>query len=324
MRFDLADLRLFLAVAEAGSITGGAAEAGLSLAAASERLRDMEAEGGVRLLDRGRRGVMLTEAGAALAHHARIILRQMTQMRGELGQYATGLRETVRILANTAAHTELLPPRLAPWMARNPRIDVELKERQSVEVAKALSRGLADVGIFSDAVDTAGLALHPFAVDRLAVVVSRDHVLSARKYVLLRDIVGERCVGLIDGALQEHIEAQAAKLGAKLKMRIRMRTFEGICQMVASGVGYGIIPETAARRHLRSGRIAIIRLSDDWATRRLVVGVSAETSLTAPLLELLGHLTHGANYKAPRQNFTAPDCSGGQAAERSCNPTAER
>ena len=56
MRFDLTDLRLFLAVADTGSITHGAAEVGLSLPAASERLRDMEAAGQVMLLERGRRG----------------------------------------------------------------------------------------------------------------------------------------------------------------------------------------------------------------------------------------------------------------------------
>ncbi len=55
MRFDFTDLRLFLAVADAGSITHGAAEVNLSLAAASERLREMETTGGVRLLERGRR-----------------------------------------------------------------------------------------------------------------------------------------------------------------------------------------------------------------------------------------------------------------------------
>ncbi|WP_368661351.1 LysR family transcriptional regulator [Paracoccus sp. (in: a-proteobacteria)] len=58
IRFDLTDLRLFLAVADAGSITHGAADVGLSLAAASEQLRDMEATGGVKLLDRQGRGVV--------------------------------------------------------------------------------------------------------------------------------------------------------------------------------------------------------------------------------------------------------------------------
>ncbi|RZM25885.1 MAG: LysR family transcriptional regulator, partial [Sphingomonas sp.] len=76
MRFDLTDLRLFLAVVDAGSITHGAADVGLSLPAASERLRDMEATGEVVLLRRGRRGIAPTEAGEMLAHHARTILHQ--------------------------------------------------------------------------------------------------------------------------------------------------------------------------------------------------------------------------------------------------------
>ena len=97
MRFDLTDLRLFLAVVDAGSITGGAADVGLSLPAASERLRDMEAAGQVRLLERGRRGIRPTPAGEALANHARLIQRQIAQMRGELGEHASGLRATVRL-----------------------------------------------------------------------------------------------------------------------------------------------------------------------------------------------------------------------------------
>jgi len=59
MRLDLDDLSLFRHVAEAGSITGGAARANLALAAASTRLRGMEATIGSTLLERGRAGVSL-------------------------------------------------------------------------------------------------------------------------------------------------------------------------------------------------------------------------------------------------------------------------
>lgn len=62
MRLDLADLRLFIAIVDTGSITGGAANAHLALASASERLRKMEAEIGVPLLHRHARGVTMTEA----------------------------------------------------------------------------------------------------------------------------------------------------------------------------------------------------------------------------------------------------------------------
>jgi molybdate transport repressor ModE-like protein len=91
MRFDLIDLRLFLLVIEAGSITHGATQANLSLPSASARLRGMEEMIGHPLLERGRRGVEPTPAGDALAHHARIVLRQIEQMRGELGEYSKGL-----------------------------------------------------------------------------------------------------------------------------------------------------------------------------------------------------------------------------------------
>ncbi len=86
--FDLTDLRLFLHVAEAESITRGAERAGLALASASERIRGMELAGGVPLLERHPRGVRPTPAGLAVVHHARLMLGQLEQMRGELGQYA--------------------------------------------------------------------------------------------------------------------------------------------------------------------------------------------------------------------------------------------
>lgn len=290
MRFDLTDLRLFLAVIDAGSITHGAAEAGLSLPAASERLRDMEADGGVKLLERGRRGVTPTEAGEALAHHARLILRQMAQMRGELGEHAKGLRATVRILANTAAVTEFLPGKLAPWLAMHPQLDLDIRERQSTEIARAVSAGLAEIGILSRHADTRGLTLLPFAVDRLVVIASRDDEMAGGRRVAFADILHRHFVGLFGSALQDHIDNQAIRLGARLKMRVRMRSFEGVCRMVSAGVGLGIVPETAARRLNRSMPITSMRLADDWATRRLSICFRSDGELTPHARELAAHL----------------------------------
>ncbi|WP_019831895.1 LysR family transcriptional regulator [Sphingomonas sp. PR090111-T3T-6A] len=290
MRFDLTDLRLFLAVVDAGSITHGAAEAGLSLAAASERLRDMEATGEVVLLNRGRRGVEPTEAGEMLAHHARTILHQMAQMRGEIGQYAKGLRASVRIFANTAAATAFLPSRLAPWMAAHPRIDIDLKERESIEIARSVAAGFAEIGVLSSAHDTGSLVLRPFAVDRLVVVASKDHAVAAERQVGFADLLGHPFIGLMSGPLQDHIDGQASRLGARLKMRVRLHGFEDICRMAGAGAGIGIVPETAARRVRRATGIVTIGLRDPWATRRLSLCVRDEEELTPPARALLDHL----------------------------------
>lgn len=133
MHFDLTDLRLFLHVAEAGSITGGAACSGLALASASARVRGMEEQAGVALLERDRRGVRPTPAGRALLHHARAVMGQVERMRGELGEYAHGLKGHVRLLANTAAMAEHLPEALAAFLAENPNVDVDLDERPSAD-----------------------------------------------------------------------------------------------------------------------------------------------------------------------------------------------
>lgn len=294
MRFDLIDLRLFLAVVDGGTITHGAAVAGLSLPAASERLRDMEVDGGVKLLERGRRGVTPTEAGESLAHHARLILRQMAQMRGELGEHAKGLRATVRVLANTAAITEFLPEKLAPWMAMHPQVDLEMRERQSAEIARAVSAGLAEIGVLSEDAATDGLQLRPFALDRLVVVAARNDELADSKRVAFADIVRRPFIGLMGSALQDHVDAQAVSLGARLKIRVRMRSFEGICSMAAAGVGLGIVPETAVRRLAGSIDIASVRLLDGWATRKLSICTHAEEELTPSARNLFEHLTSSA------------------------------
>ncbi|MEJ2458848.1 MAG: LysR family transcriptional regulator [Novosphingobium sp.] len=291
MRFDLTDLRLFLAVVDAGSITHGAAEVGLSLPAASERLRDMEATGEVILLIRGRRGIAPTEAGEMLAHHARMILHQMTKMQGDIGQFAKGLRASVRIFANTAAIMEFLPERLASWMAAHPQIDVDLKERESGEIARSVGAGFAEIGVLSSAVETDNLILRPFAIDRLVCVVSREHPLAGNGQVRFADLLGDQFIGMAGGALQDHIEGQASRLGTKMKMRVRLRSFQGICRMAGVGVGVGIIPESAAKRCQRSTRIAIIRLRDEWANRRLSLCVRDEAGLTPPAKALFDHLS---------------------------------
>lgn len=299
MRFDLTDLRLFLAIVDAGSITHGAAEIGLSLPAASERLRDMEATGEVALLNRGRRGITPTEAGDMLAHHARTILHQMARMRGDIGQYAKGLRASVRISANTAAITEVLPQRLAAWMAAHPQVDIELRERESDQIARSVAAGFAEIGVLSNAVETGALILRPFAVDRLVVVASRHHPLANERQVHLADVIGDRFVGLTSGALQDHIDAQVSRLGAKLKIRVRLRSFDGICRMAGAGVGIGIVPETAARRCQRSTQIATIRLRDPWATRQLSLCIRDADDLTPSAKALFAHLATQRIGRAP-------------------------
>jgi len=296
MRFDLTDLRLFVHVAEAASITRGAARANMALASASARIQGMEQTLGTTLLARGRRGVTLAPAGHALLHHARIVLQQVEHMRGELGTYASGLRGHVRLWCNTAALSEFLPEALATYLVVHPNVDIDVQERPSYAITQAVIGGLADIGIVADVADLTGLESQPFALDQLVLIAPRSHRLARRRQIAYRETAHHSFIGLAaDNPLQEYINRHASRTGGTPKQRIQMRDFHSICQLVAHGAGLGIMPQTAAQRCRRSLPLAIVPLTDAWALRRLTICVRRLDALPAHGQRLVAHLGASAS-----------------------------
>ena len=292
MRFDLVDLRLVLNVAEAGSITHGAARSGMALASASERLRAMELALGAPLFERKRRGVSPTASGATVVQHARLVTLQLEVMAGELGQHAKGLRGRVRVLSNTAATQEFLPPVLGPFLAAHPHVDVELEERSSTEIVRGVAGGSADIGIVADAVDPAvELETFPFAEDRLVLVTPARHPLAKRRRLAFQEALSHDFIGLPAGsALQEHLDGHAARADHRLRLRVRVQGFDAICRIVADGIGVAVVSRSAALRCRRAMAIRIVPFTDLWALRHLRICVKSLAALPAHAQSLVEHL----------------------------------
>lgn len=291
MHLDLTDLRLFLQVHESGTITEGAARSHMTLASASERIRNMEASLGAALLERGRRGVTPTAAGRTLIHHARLVLQQMDRLQGELGDYGRGFKGHVRLLCNGSALGEHLPSVLGGFLASHPGISIDLEERSSDAIADAVRNGLVDLGVVSDLADLSGLECFAFRPDPLVLVVPQDHALASDAAAGLADVVDAPFVGLVAGsALQDHVARQARRLGRQLNYRIRLGSFESVCRVVGAGIGVGIVPRAVASRCARSCKIRSLALTDAWAARRLVLCVRRLAELPAPAQLLARHL----------------------------------
>ena len=291
MRFDLVDLRLFLHIAEAQTITHGAERSNLALASASARIRGMEVALGTPLLARDRRGVKLTAAGQCLIEHARLIVQQVERMRGDLGSFARGLSGSVRLLSNTAALSEHLPRVLAAFLAANPTICLDIEERESADIGSALASGAADVGIASTAALPDSIEQFPFREDVLVLVVPRGDILARRRLLGLADVVDRPFIGLPrESALQRHVVGHATRLGATLNIRARVTSFDAVCGMVEVGAGVGIVPEVTAKRCRRSMKVDATRLRDPWAKRHLAICVRSLSSLPTGAQRLVEHL----------------------------------
>jgi DNA-binding transcriptional LysR family regulator len=270
MRVDLTDLRLFRDVAEAGSITAGAARSHLALAAASTRIRGLELDLGAVLLVRSRSGVTLTAAGHALLGHARALLADAQRLVEDLRAYGSGLVGEVRLLSNTNAITEFLPEALATFLAANPGVSVDLEERLSDEIVGLVAEGAADMGIVAGTVDLGALRTFAFRTDRFVLVTAADHPLAAATSVPFADALGFDFVGLDRAsALQRFLAEKAARAGRPLRLRVQVRSFDAVCRLAEAGVGVGVAPQTTARRAAAAMRLGVIPLADEWALREL-------------------------------------------------------
>lgn len=268
MHFDLADLRLFIHIAESPSLTQGARRAFLSPAAASARIKALENQLGSRLLYRDNRGVELTPAGERLLQHARLILRQVEYLKSEFTEHGADQAGHIRIFANTTAVTEFLPEVLAGFLGERPGVTVDLQERLNRDIVRSVLDGSSDLGIIAGPVVAPGLQVIHFSTDRLVLGVPVGHPLSTRPSVTLGDTLQYPHVGLHEGStLQTFLREQVARMGASLLLRIQVSSFEAICRMIETGVGIGVIPESAALRHSHTMKLAMVKLDEPWALR---------------------------------------------------------
>jgi DNA-binding transcriptional LysR family regulator len=295
MRFDLVDLQLFIAVADNRSITRGADRAHLALASASARIKGLEQAFGVALFKRGRRGVELTAAGESLLDHARLVIHNVETMRGDLARFASGVRASVQLLANTSGLSEHLPRALAAFLRDNPDVNVDVEERESADIANAIAAGAADLGFAAEHALPGNVERFAFSEDRLTLVTARQGAFADRRQIDFQEAAGQAFVGLTNAtALQGHIAKHAARLGMRLHFRARLRDFDAICQMVAAGVGVAVVPEAAAKRCARTMPIAPVRIRDAWANRKLVICARSFKALPRPAKNLVEHLRKAA------------------------------
>ena len=291
MRVDLTDLSLFRHVVEAGSITHGAERAHLALAAASTRIRNMEESLGAPLLTRSRGGVTPTQAGRTLLQHARTMLTQAERLRADLGAYAGGAAGQVRVLSNTNALTEFLPDALSAFLAAHPQVSVDLEERLSDEIVGLIAEGVADIGIVAGTVDAGGLETFPFRTDRFVLVVAKDHPLARRARIGFAEVLDHDFVGLDRAsALQRFLADKASRVGRALRLRIQLRSFDGVCRLVERNVGVGIVPETTAKWAAQTMAIRTVQLTDPWALRDLSIVVRDYKALPPFARELVDHM----------------------------------
>ena len=291
LRYDLVDLKLFVAVADAGNVSRGAASCFLAPSSASLRIKQLEESLGTALFVRGARGVTLTRAGQVMLDHCRRCLAELEQMHADLAPYGQGVKAQVTLYANSSAIASFLPEDLETFLRGWPEVRVSLEERLSPEIVAAVAEGRADLGVVTWDDGHPELAFAPYREDELVVVTPQAIRLGDGKRVAFTECIRHPFVSLWSGsAIHTFIIGKAATLGHPLDIRIQVAGFPAVVAMVRSGAGIGIVPRSVLR-HLAADGLTILNLTEAWAFRQLRVCSRRDTShLSRPANALLAQL----------------------------------
>lgn len=315
LRYDLTDLSLFVAIAEAGNLTRAAERVHLAPSSASHRLKLLEESLGTSLFERRARGLSPTPAGQALLRHARQVFARLEQMHAELAPFARGVRGQVSLWANTHATHTFLPDDLAEFLRAHPQVSVSLEEHTSPDIVQAVAKGEVELGVVAESpgesVLEAGVRLLPYRQDRLVLVVPAAHALAVRAGVRFAETLDYPFVMLHAGSAIHRFTLQAAAtLGRPLDVRIQVRSFDAVCRMVGAGVGIGLVPRSALAGLSLREPPGLVELDEPWARRDLQLCVRDEAALSGFARELLTALA-AAGQRPPAALSGAGSCRPG-------------
>lgn len=281
-RFDLVTLRLFVAVVDAGSLTAGAERFGISLAAASKRMAEMEGHCGVTLLERSQRGVLATAEGLSVHRLAIEVIARLEQLAQAVDDFREGVGGHLRLGANPSALGGFLPELLARYAQRHPDVRIELQDLLSEDSVRAVHKGAVELAVIGDNVPCEGLEAVPCHLDELVLLVPSGHALASASPLRIEQALALDQIALPRSAsLTRQLVAAAEAAGQALRVRMQVRSFDSMCRMVACGLGVAVMPRSAAELYARALGLHIVALAGAHVQRRLLLVMRRRAGLSS-------------------------------------------
>lgn len=284
---ELRDLSYFLACVDSGSVTAAARRVHAAQPTISHALSRLEAELGVRVLERGARAPLrVTEAGQRLAERARQALASLAAVPDDLAEVKRGVRGQLRLCAVQSACVSLLPRALAAFSSAYPGVELSVRTLAAEKIARAVSGGQADLGFVAGAPSFALRDVERELLQReeFVLLVRKSDALSRRRVVRLAALA-RRPLVLVPGATYtgEIIHEACRTAGFEPQVVLTLSSAEALCEVVSAGLASTILPTGYLRRSgSRSDGLVAVRLKDPTPRRDLWLVRRRPTGLPTP------------------------------------------
>src|SRR4051794_18071593 len=301
-------LRVLREVSVQGSFSAAADALSYTQSAVSQQIAALEREAGTTLVERGARGVSLTQAGRALVVHADAILARLNAAERELEAIASLHGGHLRLVSFPSAASSVMPLAIAEFRRRHPAVELTLEPREPDEAMACVKSGECDVALsiepsFRPFEDPA-IAKEHLVDDPMFLVMPADHPLARKRNLRLEDLADEPWVqGSTTTCPDTSILLRACNAaGFEPRIAFYSDDYTAIQGFIAAGVGVSLIPDLA----LMSVRddIAIRDLGPQAPSRRIFAATLSECQrapATQAMVEILA--TVGSDFQVGRRRL---------------------
>ncbi|UPG92966.1 LysR substrate-binding domain-containing protein [Luteibacter aegosomatissinici] len=288
--FDLRQLRYFVEVAETLSFTQAAQRLHISQPPLSQQIQALEADLGVRLLDRNRRRVALTEPGRIFLIEAKAILARAEAARTVVAEAAAGFTGNLKLAyALSISFHRALPETLIRFSHAAAGVSLHLVEMPTNAQYDALLSGQIDVGLLrappEGVANARQLKMEVIDQEPLVLALPASHRLARQPSVTMADLAGERFVApprAYAATLIDRLNMLAGKANFRPNIYQEAQQIPSLLPLVAAGMGVALVP--ASLRAVTLDKVAFVTIDDPEAWMLLAVGWRADN--TSPVLEI--------------------------------------
>ena len=257
----LQHLITYCRVVETGGFARAGALVGLSQPAVTRQIAALEAELGTPLLDRASRQLHVTPAGELVYQRARRIAQAVAALKEEVADLAHADRGRVALGTVTTVGLRLLPPILAAYKAKFPRVQVQVKAGRTQETINRLLESEIELAILPTPVSHPRLRTIPLLEDPVVLVCSPS------RRAELPDPLPLEKLGEIDlisfqapSRFRTFVDAMLEQHGVYPNVTMEFDSHEAVTLMVEAGFGCALVPASAVERELILGSLVRVEV----------------------------------------------------------------
>lgn len=243
MNVTLRQLRVFIEVARLKSFSRAGEEIGLTQSAVSRCVRELEAELGLKLIDRTTRDVQLTDVGANLIASVSRLLGDLDDTLREIREIGEQRRGRVIVAASPTIACRLMPRVVAASERQFPFVTLGLRDDVQSDVLRKVKSSEVDFGVVIGPLDVADLVCEPLMIDSFCLVARADHALASYAQVPWTALNGERLV-LLDHASVSRPLIDAALAAQRVNASVVQELGHSatVFGLVEAGIGVSVLP----------------------------------------------------------------------------------